>query len=291
MEFKQIFENNINEYADYIDSDVAENIRRLQYRGIAGHDPENNKLLSLLIWRLESVDGSLATDSELQWLYTADPAYISQLLNSYHDDSRLNGVRKTSFESTDMEAEKEAALIDCGFTIKQVESRDIDVTIDECNDLSIAQKDAPRYIQSIELLANHDFNQGLMNILFRYDDISQEDIAYLPKDWYEQSVSCYTKTDGKVTGLLLVHACPSGILLPVLFYAVGADFKQNLIGMLRFSIRKAAATYPGNTVIRIHRRNDNVKALSAKFFPEKKGAPAIAGERMENIKTDEKQNH
>lgn len=64
MEFKQIFENNISEYADYIDSDVAENIRRLQYRGIAGHDPENNKLLSLLIWRLQSVGDSLATDSE-----------------------------------------------------------------------------------------------------------------------------------------------------------------------------------------------------------------------------------
>lgn len=130
-----------------------------------------------------------------------------------------------------------------------------------------------------------------MNILFRYDDISQEDIAYLPKDWYEQSVSCYTKTDGKVTGLLLVHACPSGILLPVLFYAVGADFKQNLIGMLRYSIRKAAEVYPGETVIRIHRRNNNVKVLSSKFFPDKKGAPAIAGERMENAKAEEKHSH
>ena len=284
MEFKEILEDNISEYSDYIDSDVAENIDRLHYRGIAGHDPDTDSLLSLLIWRLQSVDDSHAADSELQWIYTADPSYISQLLAGYHEEIESKNIRKTFFEHSTLGEETEEALSDCGFTLTQVESRDINVTVDECNDLSIAKKESPPYIQSIDLLDHHDFNQGLMNVLFRYDDISQDDLAYLPKDWYEQSVSCYTKTDGKVTGLLLIHACPSGILLPVLFFAVGADYKQNLIDMLRFSIHKAAEIYPGNTVIRIHRRNNEVSALSSKFCPAKKGAPAIAGERIENAK-------
>ncbi|MBP5606983.1 MAG: hypothetical protein J6X66_01765 [Lachnospiraceae bacterium] len=51
--------------------------------------------------------------------------------------------------------------------------------------------------------------------------------------------------------------------------------------MLRFSIHKAAEIYPGSTVIRIHRRNGDVKKLSDKLFPDKKGDPAVAGEMIE----------
>ncbi len=125
------------------------------------------------------------------------------------------------------------------------------------------------------------FYQGLMNILFRYDDPAQEDLAYLPKEWYEQSVSCFMRTDGKVSGFLLVHACPSGILVPILFFAVGTDFKISLIEMLRFSIRRAAEIYPEETVIRIRRRNTEVKALSGKLFPGKKGEPVLVCRRRE----------
>ncbi len=162
-----------------------------------------------------------------------------------------------------------------------MESRDIDVTVDECKALFIAKKAAPSYVQSILNLTNEEFYQGLMNILFKYDNPALEDLAYLPKKWYEQSVSCYIKTDGKVTGFLLLHACPSGILIPVLLFAVGADSRMSLVEMMRFSIQKAAEIYPGNTVIRIHRRNGSVAALSNKLFPDKKGEPAIAGERFE----------
>ena len=136
-------------------------------------------------------------------------------------------------------------------------------------------------MQSIIFLDYQEFYQGIMNILFKYNDPSQEDLAYLPKEWYEQSISCYTKTDGRVTGLLLVHACPSGLLVPILFFAVGADYKVNLLEMLRFSISRAAELYPGNTMIRIHRRNAAVSALLKKFFPDKKGEQVTVGERME----------
>ncbi|MBP5606984.1 MAG: hypothetical protein J6X66_01770 [Lachnospiraceae bacterium] len=107
MEFKQIFEDNVSDYSDYIDSDIAENLKRTQYRGIAGHDLEDDSILSLLIWKLESVDDSLATDSEFQWLYTADPSYISELIAGYKDEARLSSVRKTYYESTELEKENE----------------------------------------------------------------------------------------------------------------------------------------------------------------------------------------
>lgn len=39
MDFRTIFEDNVYEYSDFIDSDVAENMTRINFRGIAGHDP------------------------------------------------------------------------------------------------------------------------------------------------------------------------------------------------------------------------------------------------------------
>lgn len=220
-------------------------------------------------------------ESELQWIYAIDSSCIAPLLEGYHKEALNEDVKRTVFESTTLGEEEAAAFETDGFSTKSVESRDIEVTIEECRNLSITKKDAPLYVQSLLFLDYQEFYQGLMNILFRYDDLGQEDLAYLPKEWYEQSVSCFTKTDGKVTGFLLVHACPSGVLIPVLYFAVGADFRINLIEMMRFSINRAADIYPGDTVIRIHRRNQETRALSEKLFPNKKGAPAVAGERAE----------
>ncbi len=281
MDIRAIFEDNIDEYSDYVDGDVAENMTRLHYRGIAGHDPDGDDLLSLLIWELKSVDDRKNTESELKWIYAADSSFLSPLLEGYHKEVLNEEVRRTFFESTSLEKEKEAALEECGFTLESVESKDITVTIDDCKALAIARKNAPPYVQSIIFLDYQEFYQGIMNILFKYDNPSQEDLAYLPKEWYEQSVSCFTKTDGKVTGLLLVHACPSGVLIPILYFAVGADYRKNLLEMLRFSIGRAAEIYPGNTLIRIHRRNSVVRDLSGKLFPDKKGEPAVVGERAE----------
>lgn len=281
MDFRTIFGDNIDEYSDLVDEDVAENMGRMFFHGLAGHDPDDRSLLSLLIWELKSVENIRHTSSELRFIYAADPSFISPLLEKYHEEVMNDKVKKTFFEITSQEPDTEEALSECGFSIKRVESRDIDVTVDECKGLPVAKKDAPPYIQSIDILDNQEFYQGLMNILFRYENPALEDLAYLPRQWYEQTVSCYCETDGKVTGLLLVHACPSGILIPVLFFSVGADYKMNLIEMLRFSIARAAEIYPGDTVIRIHRRNHDVNVLSEKFFPGRTGRTAVAGERSE----------
>ncbi len=281
MDFRTIFEGNIDEYSEYVDEDVAENMVRLYYRGLAAHDEDSDDLLSLLIWELKSVEDGNDTEAELKWIYAADPSFISSLLDGYHTEALNEDVKRTFFEDSYMEEDTINELSDCGFSVKEMESRDINVTVDEFRKLSVARKNAPNYVQSIIFLENQEFYQGLMNILFKFDNPALEDIAYLPRKWYEQSVSCYTKTDGKVTGFLLVHATPSGVLIPILYFAVGADAKINLLEMMRFSIRKAAEIYPGDTIIRVHRRNDSVKALSGKLFPDKHGEPAVSGDRIE----------
>ena len=281
MEFRTLSDNSIYEYHDYVDDDIAENMIRLYYRGIASHDPDDSRPLSLLIWELKSVEDLRDTESELKWIYTADSSFLSPLLEEYGKEAQEEAVKKTFFESPPMESGEEAAFGACGFSLKHTESRDLHVTIEECRRLPVAKGKAPRYVESILYLDSQEFFQGIMNILFKHENPALEDLAYLPKNWYEQSVSCYTRTDGRISGFLLVHKCPSGILVPVLLFAVGADFKKSLMEMMRFSINRAAELYPEDTVIRIHRRNQEVAALSKKFFPDKKGDPAVAGKRTE----------
>ena len=281
MDIKTISEDNINEYSDYVDCDVAEKMSCLYYRGIAGYDPDDDNLLSLLIWELKSAESSKDTESELKWIYAVDPSFIPSIMDGYQKEALSEDIKKSSFELSHLDSEKEECLGKCGFSHEAVESRNISVTLGECQKLAFAHKEAPSFVKSISLLADKEFYQGIMNILFRYKNPALEDLSYLPKKWYEQSISCYTKTDDKVTGLLLVHACPSGVLVPVLLFAVGPDSKINLVEMMRFSISHDAKKYPSDTVIRIYRRNPEVKALSKKLVPDKKGEPAIAGERIE----------
>lgn len=283
MDIKTLFEDNIANYSDIVDEDIAENMKRVYYRGLVGHDPDDESVLSLLIWEIKSVAESWDTESELKWIYTADPSYIALLLDSYSEEAHDESVRRTYFESTSLNAAQAAKLTEKGFSLKPVEGLDISVTLDDCAKLSIAKKKAPSYVKSLILLDEQEFCQGLMNILFKYDNPALQDLAYLPKEWFEQLVSCYIKTDDTVTGFLLVHPCPSGILVPVLFFSVGADYRMNLIEMLRFSIHSAMKIYPDNTIIRIRRRNKAVRDLSGRLFPDKKGEPAISGERMEEI--------
>ena len=281
MIVKTIFEDTINEYSELIDMDTAENMQRMYYRGIAELDSDGSKALSLLIWELQSVDSPGDTTSELKFIYAADPSYLSSLLEDYQQEAMDEDVKKTVFEMKSLDDDRQAALKDCGFTLTPTESRDIEVTLKDCLGLPIARRKAPSYIQSIVSLDNSEFNHGLMNIMFRYSEPALEDLMYLPREWFDQTVSCCVKTDGRVNGFLLVHTCPSGTIIPVLFYALGSDYKQNLVELLRYAISRAAESYPQDTVVRIHRRSEAVESLTGRLFPGKKGAPVIFGERAE----------
>ena len=104
---------------------------------------------------------------------------------------------------------------------------------------------------------------------------------YLPKEWFDEKVSCCVMTDGLINGFLLVHRYPSGLLMPVFFYSAGADSRYNLLEMMRFSVHSASEEYPEDTPVLIRRRNESVRALTEKLFPGKQGKEVMKGERAE----------
>lgn len=103
MDIKGIFEDNIHQYSDYVSRDATEDMSRMYYRGIAGHDPDDDSLLSLLIWELKSVESSTDTQSELKWIYAADSTYLASLLDEYSEEAQSEDVGRTFFEGMDLE--------------------------------------------------------------------------------------------------------------------------------------------------------------------------------------------
>lgn len=281
MNIKSLFTYNIEDYAGLVDQDLAENMARMYFHGIAGHDPENDDPLAVLIWELKSVEDELNTESEIKLIYAADNELLKDLFAEYEKDADNEEVVRSFFEIAGLDEEKKDAVGGLGFSLSNAESRELRVTMKEIKSLSIAKKTAPSHIKNIASLSTKEYNQGMMNLLFRLRSGALEDITYLPIDWFEDKISCCAQTDGKVNGFLLIHACPSGILTPVLFCAVGGDYRRNLLEMMEYSINQAAKVYPDDTVVMIRRRTKEISALTEKLFPGKKGERVTVGERME----------
>ena len=281
MNFTDLYKDNISDYSEWIDPDVAENINRAYYRGMAAHDSYDDSVKAIVIWELKSLEEKEDTESEIAWIYSADSGSVDPLFHEYGNRIVTDEVKRSFFESTAIEQPIVDALEGCSFTISPVESKCLRLMLKDFTDLPFAKKKLPDYVQNIGSLNRMEFCQGIMNLLCRNGVDPIEDLSYLPMDWFDPNVSCCIKTDGKVNSFLLIHKCASGALMPVLFYAVGADYRQNLLEMMRYSIRTAARQYPEDTPVLIRRRNQEITLLMSKLFPSKKGAPAFAGSRKE----------
>lgn len=281
MIIRELYEDNIYDYMEWLDQDMAENMSRMYFRGIACHDDLDEILKAALIWELKSVETQEDTESEIAWIYDSDPLYMDAALDEYNERASEDDVSRSFFESTDIKKTTEETLTDRGFELTSKESRDLFIPLGEFRSLSIIKKNPPKYIHSLELVETTEFNQGMVRILFNKNIGGLEDMCYLPKEWYDQRVSCCVRTDGRINGLLLVHRYPSGTLRPVLFYSSGSDYRHNLLDMMRFSITAALDTYPDDTVVLIRRRTEDITALMTKLFPGIKGEPAVMGQRSE----------
>ena len=281
MSIIEIDEDNIEEYADIVDQDIAENMERTYFRGLVCHDPGDDSVKAAMIWELQSVEKDTDTESRIDWIYADGTDNLEPLLEAYREKNAEEEVKRSFFEIPSLDEQIGSALGGCGFDVESVESRVVRLTVDELAANPLAKKKAPDFVQSISGLDIKSYHQGVMKLLFQPDACPLEDMCYIPKTWFDQDVSCYVTTDGKVNGFLLIHEFPSGILMPLFFRASGPDASHHIAYMMIYSMQKAAEKYPGDRVVLVKRRAANIEAIVNKLFPGKKGQPATAGQRKE----------
>ena len=276
----EINEDNIEEFKDFISEDIAENIGREYYYGLASMDGDEPG--AAIVWNIINADSSEDVESEIVYFSASQSEDGQELINEYIDRASYDNVSKSFFELENVEDDEKSVITEAGFDAEQAEGRNLFSSLDEILAKGFgSKKKSPSYVVPLETLSLLQFRQGVTNCMFCGRVGLNEDLAMLPFEWYEKDVSCCTLADGKVSGIFLVHRKPSGTLVPVLLYASGVDARKEMLHMLRFSVNAAAEKYPANTGVIICRHDDKTKALAAYLFPEKKGKEVFKGERKE----------
>ena len=277
-------EDNAFSFREILDDDWAENIRRQAFHGLIIQDDEG-KAAAGMIWELIQEKES-ALRSQIHWIAVRSTEAGTTLFNAY--DRRIGRTQAQSTfasvyikkNSTEYETLKAA-----GFAMKLTEGNHVTVRLSELSEMQMLKSktlsDDVKSLREIDTDAYYDMvaklSQSGRARLCR-------DIEQLPKSWFENDISCCYEKDGKITGMMLFHATPSGKLELKLMYASAKEKKQMgvmLAMMIRHMYVNAQMIYSMKTEIIVDRHNESALVLSEKLFPRGFGRPVYVGERKE----------
>ncbi|MBR3524646.1 MAG: hypothetical protein IKO11_02260 [Lachnospiraceae bacterium] len=282
MFITEITEENLEEYEAYLPGDVAENIGRPYYRGVAVTQDEAPQAAIVWEWRHKE-DEEKSTEGRLEWLRAEDSDAGSEVLAEYARMAADEGAERTFYSLPQKECEALGGLLkEAGFSEEKQEGQDIVLTVGQFMELDVMKHPkVPDYVKSLEELRSRSFRRGLMDCVYHVHRDLPEDLTALSLDWYDLQVSCYEELDDNVNGFLLVHRTASGKLRLDLLADWGPDARLSLVYLMRHAILKASEVYPADTQVVLHRHDDSSYKLAAYLFPNAKGEACLGGERKE----------
>ena len=280
MKAIDIFEDDPSGFLPVLGEDLSDDLKRLYYRGIGVKDDEG-KPLAAMVCELMNVDGDEETESRICFLQPGSKEAFD-VLHGYYLENMVpeEEISGSAYELAEEEAAK--ALSGVGFSGERKESENVVVTLGQLQKSKLVKtQKPPAHIRDIGSLSVPQYRDALKKILFRGHNGILEDIAYLPMNWFDTDISSCVVSGDLIPGLFLIRKTPSGMLIPALYFAYGADFKRNLLYMLTYSAQKAMQCYPPETPVLIMRKNAPIRSLSDKLIPGQKGAEVFCGMRKE----------
>ncbi len=282
MNTVKITEENVGEYIDFLDDDSSQYIGRKYFRGLALHENANEPPKALVVWEYKNTKNTSETVAKIWRFYCQSPEYAKEMLDEYSGEVRAFGAKRSVCEFSKTNEGLKSQLEENGFAMSERENKNIEVTIGELEAVPFfSVKTVPDYISDISELMVFKFEEGIASCIASGRTGVLEDLEYLPIDWFDEDVSCCSRTNGKVMGFFLVHRSYSGKLYIDLFYAAGEDAMSKLVDMTRLSWSYAIRKYPKETIVVLPRHNSHAAGLIDKLFADKKGELMYFGERKE----------
>ena len=281
METVELTQDNISEYTGFFGEDMAENIGRIYYCGLAVNDGEDTK--AGLIWEYRNLDIKDESEGHIVFFRTMDAEAADIIFTEYHKMAAQNGVRKTTFviPIKDSKLEKEVLKKE-GFTVRLTESDQIIVQLSELSAMPLMEKrKIPEGIKPLEEITVRKFRNGIDRSVRSGHKGVCEDLEALTLGWFNQEVSCCYEKDDKVKAMLLFHKLPSEIISIQLMVCMDQDFGRILPGLMRKFVITCEELYPPDTRILLNRHDEASFALSEKLLPRGFGIPVYAGSREE----------
>lgn len=274
-------EDNIEEYADYLPSDVAENIGRMFYRGIVVTDEDTP--VAGMVWEVRNMMKDDDNISNILWLKIDSDEAEGILFDEYKNSITQDSVVESAFNLPAKTAVREKeALKNAGFDVKLMEGDVIKATIAEVAELALIRKvRSSDNIRPLSTMTQRGFSSGIRQFMSLGLYGLCEDMMYLSRSFFENDISCYSEADGQINGILLFHKLPSGGLVVMVMAAIGSEYGAILPQMIRYAVSSAQDLYGPDTEILIDRHNYATLALSEKLFPRGFGVPVYVGSRKE----------
>jgi hypothetical protein len=234
-----------------------------------------------MVYELKDSESESHTKSRILILNAESEEVKNDLLTGYANVVEGEEVCESFYESPDKDLSR--YLSTNGFSLQMNEGLDIAVTIEDIKKifLLLKVKKMPRQIMSLSDISLMQYRSFVKECLFNGRRGLLDDLAYIPKAWFEQEISSCAVEDEKVRGVLLLKKAPSGLIFVNLFTAFGPDYQQNLGFMMAHTAQKIVEMYPDDTRVIIRRHNTMVKRLTDRFFAGNKGDEVFCGEREE----------
>ena len=252
MDIIGISEDNLEEFQSLLGEDLSEDVKRIYYNGIGVTD-EDGQAVGAFVYELLDAESEDDTRSRICMVKAGNEEIADSLKDYYTNTSVREDEVAESFYALAQEAEAKT-LEESGFSLEKKEDDTLSITLAELGETAIGKpKKLPDYVTNLEAISVLQFRDAVKQILFKGHTGIMEDIPFLPKTWFDNSISSCVNSDGTVTGLFLIRRTPSGLLIPALLFAYGPDSKKDLLQMLRYSLQNAMQFYPPETVVKIYR--------------------------------------
>lgn len=257
---------NITAYQSMLIPDVADNIGRADWYGIAEEQGRGT-----LVFRCNSVKGK----GEMFFFTASDAKTADALLTEYEDRLCNAGITGSELElPLTLGSIEQEALDRKGYRLSTGESRILRTTVAYLAALPVAARgELPQTIGSTGALSIRQFQQAIRKK--QKADISEEVQIHSPA-WFDQVLSCYVQIKGKICGCLLIHRMPSGAYHPELFRITEPASTNDLLNMIRYVIFRAQEQLSGDTPIVISRLSERTRALTDKLLPGLQGDTILA---------------
>ena len=282
MSIIEITRDNVWEYSSYIGDDMCENLSHACYRGLVSLN-EDGEMLCGIIWKLVGLGRKKTVNSSIEWFVARGSDAAKEIFAAYTDLVKAENVKKSSFViPVNLKGMEKSLLKEEGFSVRLTEGDDIVVSLKELTQMPFfSAKGALKNVYPIHDMTVKSFRDTIQKCVDMGKRGVLEDIENIPIAYFDTDVSCFVKNSDEVSGIMLFHMRPSGIITVELMAALDQDFSKTLPGMMRFFVTSCGEKYPQETSIHFSRHNQSSFLLSEKLLPRGFGNPVYTGERQE----------
>jgi hypothetical protein len=282
----ELKEDNIDNFKEYVDKDIAEFIGRAYYRGLVALN-DDREVAASLVWMLRHFnDESKDTQSDIIWAKCNGKEAFDEIMEEYalclwNEDVKVSTVSLPAKNGKELRNLFRTA----GFEMEIAESDIVLVRVSELSAMPFMQKmrkkKIPESIKSLNSVTMRVFRRGINKCIGQGSYGLCEDLPDLGISYFEKDVSCVSVLEGEINGFFLFHKRPSGILAIQLLRCLDDSFKTTIPYMMCRFVAAMEAKYGPEALVELDRHNEQSLLLSEKLIPRGLGIPVYSGKRNE----------